>query len=311
VINNTDYYLSFSFGVELFSFFVIFKYYLESGYFKEYLKVFEIILFTFIIINIFTQLFYPSGLYIDTRNWKAWFLGNPNSFIFFNFTALTVSTINSITKEGKMLLSYYFKMIVIIASEIIGNSVTGTIAIIITVVLVVFFNKSPKPKYKLCRDALLGSIAVSAILISVGADTSIGKIIVSIFNKTTTFSGRTTIWNSSVQKIQEHLLIGNGWAEVPLNWRWNVEQCHNTFLDILFVGGIVLFAIYIVITIFCLKRLDKKESSIPENVMAYIFIGYCVVFLMEARRKDFGIFILYALMFYAPKIKKYIEEKQQ
>ena len=85
---------------------------------------------------------------------------------------------------------------------------------------------------------------------------------------------------------------------------------HNMYMDILVVGGIMLLAVFT----FMILMIDKKvkQCTILEikNISNFIFVGYGILFITEARRDMVLLSICLATMYYLPDlIKRYGEDK--
>ena len=193
-----------------------------------------------------------------------------------------------------------------VISEIMGGSVTSTIAIAVVVFLTLFLRKFNISTQLACKCTLIGALFLSYFIISIGVNSSIGELIEIYLNRSLTFSGRTVIWSSAINSMQNHFWLGLGWTDIPLNWNWDVQQCHNTFLDMLFVGGVLLLFLFILLMFVSLKNLYKNKNVYVRCIFSSIFIGYCIVFLMEARRLDIGFFLFLVMMFYSSRINKCI-----
>lgn len=301
-INGHEVMPSISFAIQVFSIILILRYYITNNLLGAFVPVITFWLVLFLLINVFTQIAFPDGLYISDRDWAMWFYGNRNTFIYQYFLCILFATMNEIFKYKKLRKRYFLLIAVIVFSEIYGGSATSAVAILVSVVLIVVFSKTDWGKVKLCLLGTAVSMGLSYVLINLGINTFLVRFVESVFDRNATFTGRTSIWSSAVETLEGHWATGLGWEIIPLNWSWDVSQCHNWYLDLLFVGGIIWLILFLAMTFVSIKGLDSKHSSISMNIFAFVFIGYCVVFLMEARRRDLGIYILLALMFYSKRI---------
>lgn len=291
-----------SFSLQIISIIVILNRYIETNYFKEFVSVFYFWLFVLCLINFATQFIYPSGIYLENVDRPMWLFGNRNAFIYNYLLCIIIATLKHLTTYGKLKVRYFFVIAILVCSEILGKSVTSAAALLIPVILIVFYKDNKLRKDKLCYTALLFSIAITFVIIIAGMNTSIGRTMGLYFNKDSSFSGRTEIWESALSCIRNNLWTGSGWGYIPLNWRWDVGQCHNMYLDLLFVGGIPLLVLFLLIIRCGIRNLKTNSNRICGGIFSYIFIGYCIVFLMEARRNEIGFFLFMALMYYSKEI---------
>ncbi len=287
------------YAIKIFSTLIILRYFMQTGHLREYVEVFNFWLVTFTLINIFTQVYYPNGLYTDDRNWVMWFFGNRNIFIFVYFMTILFNTLHNLMNYHKLRLSYFLLVGLIVFSEIKGGSATSTIAILVMVILITLFRSIKLSKFKICIISLATSITVSYIVINVGVGSFFTNLFKTLLDRSKDFTGRTEIWHSSVNVLKTNYKFGVGWTRIPLSWSWDIYQAHNCYLDILFTGGVVLAAIFLAIILISSKKIDLKEKNVFNAILAFLFVGYCIVYIMEARRKDVGIFILLAMMYYS------------
>ena len=306
VINGHGFWESTFFSFKIISGIFILRYYIMNEHIEEYVSVFNFWMVVFVVINVITQLIYPNGLYIGATQYGMWLFGNRNAFIFFYYMGVMVATLHYLIKFKRLKLSYFLYVTLMVFSEIIGGSATGGLSIIVTVLLIVFLRNIKMSKFKVCGISVLLSIFISYLIINVGVNTSIARAIEIYLNRNITFTGRSTIWNTALRLLEGHQLMGLGWAEIPVGWYWDVYQCHNNYLDLIFTGGIILFAIYLALVYVSIRRLDVKEKNISRAILAFLFVGYTVVYIMEARRKEVGIFLLLAMMYYSNYFDKRI-----
>ena len=309
VINGIGFWESTFFSFKILVGVFVLKYHIMNGHLKEYVSVFDFWLFLFVIINILTQLLYPNGLYPVAEGAVQsgrWFFGNRNAFIFPYYMSIMFATFHHMTKYNKLRITYYLYIALLVFSQIIGGSVTSGLSIIVTVLMIVIFRNIKTSKFKICSISLIASLVISYLLINIGVNTSLARLIKVYLKKSPTFSGRTTIWNTALNSLKGHQLMGLGWAEIPVGWYWNVYQCHNNYLDLIFTGGIILFVVYIVLVYVSIKKLSDKKRNVSQAVLAFLFVGYTIVYIMEARRKDVGIFLLLAMMYYSDYYDKWI-----
>ena len=306
VINGHGFWESTFFSFKVLVGISILRYYLLNDYLEEYVAVFHFWMVVFVVINVITQLVYPNGLYVGATLSGMWFFGNRNAFIFFYYMGIMFATLHYLTKYKKLKFSYFLYIALLVFSEIIGGSVTSGISIIVTVLMIVFLRNIKTSKYKICGISMIVSIILSYLIISFGVNTSIARVMEMYLNRTVKFTGRTTIWNTALQLLEGHQFMGLGWAEIPVNWNWDVYQCHNNYLDLIFTGGIILLIIYFALVYVAIRRLDAKEKNISHAILAFLFVGYTIVYIAEARRKEVGIFLLLAMMYYSKYFNKRI-----
>lgn len=131
-------------------------------------------------------------------------------------------------------------------------------------------------------------------------------IIVGMLGKDLTLTGRTDVWDYSIDKIVDHIFIGHGdMSQLFEKLILNDVYCHNTFLEVLFRGGIVSLLLWIVIVVVINRKtknlLDRKTAT----YCSAIFMGLWIVALTESLLQ-FGVTVsLFALVNAACEYAKY------
>ncbi len=288
--------------VRIFSLYLLLSVYMEIGHFAAITGAFRFWLELFFGINLLTQLIYPTGCYFDDRGWTMWFLGNRNTFIYTYFLLLFFATINELMKSSIPRFRYYVLVILLLFSLLKSQSVTSSIAMIIITGLILLGRNTKFSKYRLTIYAFLVSSAISFALITSGVNTRVSNLIETYLQRNADFTGRAGIWKHALIDLQGNMLKGLGWSEISVEWDWQVFQCHNMYLDILYVGGFILLLLFVGLTFLALKKLDKRKATISDNLFSFFMIGYSIVFLMEARRDDISYIVLLMMLYYSDKI---------
>lgn len=287
----------------------------RNGIQRTFLEVVSFWLGSYIVINVITILLFPGGMYVDDRGWtQNYFFGYKNSHIYIYLPYLACSALRDTLKYGRLKLRFFIFVGVITIASFVVQSSTSAIVTLFVAVLIVFAHNSTLPKWLNAATAMIASAVLSIAIIGFHFQTRFSNLIQVLFKKDATFSNRIAIWATSILDILRHPILGNGNDNVSIALYWKVSQCHNKYLDVLFVGGAVLMAIFIWLLYLVCYRLIKDNGKVTANIMTFLMFGYAILFLMESRRPDVLIFLVYALAFHvkyfnvtlAPKKSKQI-----
>lgn len=277
--------------------------YVRIGALERLTAVITFWLGLFIIINFATILVYPDGMYIDNRGWTTnFFLGYKNRFPYYFLPYLAFEAIYEILRFKKIKIWYLIMQIIMLISAILGASSTATVVILVSLVMTVLANSKELPSFLNARVAFVASALLSVGIIFFQVQTQFSSLIYELFGKDATFTGRTLIWNASIKDILKRPWIGNGNTEVNINLEWDVFQCHNKFLDIAFVSGLFGIVVFFIVVFIATKNLNVQQGNIISNLLTFALFGYAIIFLMESRRADPLMFLVFAVAYHVKAV---------
>lgn len=159
---------------------------------------------------------------------------------------------------------------------VISKSSTGLITVMLLIPLLLFFNGKRRDKI-----VLKVSILIAMLLPLMNITSSfLNNLIITIFGKTLTFSGRRYIWDYALENLVNNPIIGSGFDStkyylsgkvIPIYERV-ASHTHNGFLELflqLGLVGVVLLIVIIFITYRYTIMYNKKESNL---IRAYLVI---------------------------------------
>ena len=120
-----------------------------------------------------------------------------------------------------------------------------------------------------------------------------------MFHKSITFSSRDVIWTVAINGIKQNPILGNGNVELPIYWGWEMTQAHNKVLDVLYLGGGVLFIFFILIMLQLSNVIDNCKNKKIVPIIQITAFGYSIVFLMESARYYIIQDITFAILFFS------------
>lgn len=175
-------------------------------------------------------------------------------------------------EKYKTIIFIFLSLLLIVLSK----SSTGVITVALFVPLLVVLRKR-----KLSKLILKLSILIAILLPVMNISSSfLNKIVVSIFGKNLTFSGRRYIWDYVLQKLSTNPIKGNGFNSTQYLLKGKVipiyeriaSHAHNGFVELFLQTGLIGFILLISVMIITYKytfRLEKKESNL---LRAYIVV---------------------------------------
>ena len=126
------------------------------------------------------------------------------------------------------------------------------------------------------NTVLVGMIISIIPVLVVGGELAFN--LTSLFGKRTGFSGRDIIWSKSVVQIFRNFLFGYGFEDSAITWqKINQTHCHNIILELLYVGGIVGFALFC-LALFCYR---PNRITLGTKIFAIVIFAYYVVGSMD------------------------------
>lgn len=282
---------------------LICDYYMSINKQIDFFEIISLLLCFFVVLNFVTLLIFPGGMYTDDRGWRTgnFFLGNKNRFMYFFIPCLAFTAMKHYIKFGKLKTSFYLLLCVIVVSALMSNSSTAAVSAVMFLVLIIMFGKRKIPKYINIFSAFILMTLLSVLFVLFNFQIMFNSVLQALFGKDATFSSRIRIWQESLGYILSKPILGSGYKVFDMI-TWTATQAHNNYIDIMVVGGIVLFIVYCLIIFATEKKLRECENNCIRNVITFLIWGYYVLFLMEARRVDVMVYAVYILAYHSKSI---------
>lgn len=260
-----------------------------------FFKIGEKILFLFIFLNLITIILYPSGMYISSAGPQNWLLGFKNVHILYILPALIFSFINSYYNYGKLGIKNYLLLIISLVTLILINSSTSLIGIILIIVFVLFQNIISRLKLLNIKNYFIIHILSFFMIIIFRIQNLFDYIIVDIFHKNLTFTGRTYIWDYVIEFIKQKPLIGYGFEEsvVRLNKTTYFKSfhAHNQILEIIYKTGIIGMISFSIIVYSSFKQLYMNRKSKVSVFLSIVMFAYMIMMITEAYSYEYILYL--------------------
>lgn len=242
-----------------------------------------------VLIDCATIYLFPNGLYTGqvtsdiTYAVPKWIFGAKNNHIIWYVVTLYLCSLLAFSDNKK---AFFYKITLIIlmvlssgAMYILESSTSlGTILICdLGLILTFLFNKKIKTK-KLTTICVV-CYFVFLYIILFGDKSFLAPIVESLLGKEMTFTGRTEIWEVTVNYIKDHPLFGVGSLSQleAINLLREASpglvNCHNHFLQVIWEGGLFLIAIYIIQLFMIVQNLNKSKNNMMRTFSLFVLIA--------------------------------------
>ena len=282
---------------------LLFQYYMKDGSAFKFLRIAQLILGILIILNLITIIVRPNGMYIDDRGWvDNWILGYRNLHIYYFLPFLAIYGIVEYIKRNRIGIGLYVMVIFITISSALSRSITTLFAIAFVALFIGLFENNNLPKILSIRNICLVSFVLSILFIFFSFQNHISGIFGNILGRDfSTFSRRTLIWARAAADFFEKPLFGYGIIKYEGIFKsWDVGQMHNMYLDVLVVGGLALLSVFALLINLINNKVNECQVPAMRNTCTFIFIGYSILFIAEARRDTTLLFVFMSLCYYLP-----------
>lgn len=263
---------------------------LSERYIKKdaclYMKTLSDITYILIIINFIFCILYPGGMKMAIlyRNWNnpMYFLGIDNGMIKellpgVSFSYILAFCLDTSGKDGKR---FWIISAVSLATLIVVKSATGLVTFMIYEILLASYSMIIKNKipYKVLISVYLFFMLAVVVL---GNSLSVIENITFLLGRSTTFTGRVTLWRQAIISFSKSPLTGHGYTSGSIEvWGGNYSS-HNMILEILLQGGIACLIPFAASTVYALLQ-NLHAKYLYHNIIFLSIFSFLIVGLMEA-----------------------------
>ena len=236
-------------------------------------KTMKIWFFVISIINLVTMIIYRNGMPLDSivvvgpDSKYVWLWGYKNSMSVLVILYSLFSFVDSYLHNQKMYcFSNLLCMAICFLTAIFSQSSTLAVLVLIIPVGLLLSNLSFfKPLYDVRLASLLG-VLISILIVFFGFQKYFSWLIVDLLGKDLTLTTRTELWQYSLSDISQSLLFGYGVQSSSsfglLRYSPSYSHCHNAILTLLYQGGLVSFALFVVFYCLSIKSCSNKNREL-------------------------------------------------
>ncbi|HFI0914578.1 TPA: O-antigen ligase family protein [Streptococcus suis] len=246
-------------------------------------------------------IYYPSMSKVESN---FYFLGNDNGSVFeticffSSFFLLDLISKNKLSKKLLLFLLFAF------ASYLYVRSGNGMACVALLLAIYFIYNN------KILDNVISGmSIILSYLvifyLIVVQRDGGVVALILRLFEKDATYSGRTYIWESCFKYIKLHPFFGNGYEDnsVLLMKMGNIKA-HNIIIQNLYNGGLVMLVLFLILLFLVLKKISTVTTIKVKNTMNLFLFTVLLLTLFDYYYSKVSIIYLFSLYYYVSIYKE-------
>lgn len=227
-------------------------------------------------INLITLFIFPYGMYRDWT-YRNWFLGTDNQHIGTILVAIFIALIYIKFFEKRVRPTLL--IIACIVSIWMRWSATAVGGLLVFGILYIVAIKNYNRLFNFLNYMIvIGGIFLFIILLRL--QNYFQFFIEDVLGKDLTFTGRVYIWDAGIMWIKRSWLYGYGVESYALHAQKTLyPSMHNTFLEYMYQGGIILIFVFFVLNFVIGKKLMENPSNIYTRIVsATIFTFY---FMMQ------------------------------
>lgn len=223
-------------------------------------------------VNVLSVILMPSGLYNGNPASTAetyFFIGHNNATIKIMISAIIFTGIYDYLMIKRLSLNSYLLIGLAFLSVTITWSNTAMIGAGIFVIYIILIERRTYIISRLidARFFILTSIVTFLFIVVLRSTTDIiSTVVVGVFGKDMTFTGRTILWDYSLVAFAQKPLIGYGYGRTfadiaKITW-FTPSSAHNLYVDILLRGGLVQLIIMLMLLIVISVKLAKRRNKL-------------------------------------------------
>lgn len=308
VINTSDFERVWDQGIQFLSCVGIIlyaDYFLSTDYKAFYKVVSKYICFLAFLNSITMFIYYPTGMYTDIRlDSNYYFLELDNISFFTVYIGLIALIINSKIKYNKVSIPSYLFLFFQFLSYFYVDSTTAYILILLLIIFTFILDKF-KVNFRINFNLCFLCVVLFMIGISVfKVQNNYASFFQSYLNKDITLTGRTRIWDRTIEYIKHKPLVGYGLeSNIVMISKVGFNHIHNIFLELLYKGGIVTMLVYCTIIWIIGSQLKKLNNSNLYNMLTLFFIIFLLICQFDYYNYIYVCYFLYMILYHGYRIE--------
>lgn len=235
-------------------------------------------------------------------------LGIDNRFIFTYLPMICFGLIyNHLANKRNGLLLFFTSTALL--TVLYSWSVGALFGMILLVFYIIFdLNKKYKNVKMTFKYYFLIIIILNVLIVLFQFQNYFAGLINTYLGKDVTFSGRTFLWELGITKIKENPLLGYGINEEMVKEElYGLEHFHNYFVNLMYQGGILSFAIFCMMNFVAINKLTKFKNTYIARVVSSVIFVSLILSLVDTL--DYTYFFIFYLI--AGNIEKLVGEKDE
>ena len=281
-------------------------------------------LFVLLIVDLMSILLYPDGLYFNSTypNWKYWFLGYKTERIrSVVLPLITLCAIKTIKENKCLTKGFYIVAVLSLIDAFLSGATGGSISVLFAVLCIYIIYKNQKNRFRNFivrlfdfKFMILLLIALNIVVVFIQRLDLFSYIIVDVLGKDLTLTGRTYIWEASIQKFLLSPIIGNGYISstdyIAITHNTAGTSPHNLILSIAVYTGILGIFLYSIMINRSLRGIKSFQIN-PHCICVIAIISTLVLGISSNNfygQFNYAFFVI-AQLINSSKVDKYNENE--
>jgi glycosyltransferase involved in cell wall biosynthesis len=266
------------------------------------------ILTVYVLVNLGTVIFYPDGLYVLYINLgtgaPGWFLGHYNRHTIYILPSVYLALLLSTFQTGKRGIEAPVLLAIGAVTVFTLWSANSVVAVSMMIVYVLILYSHANPRwFNYVSYALVSIAAFAFIAVTIGQPV-VMRLYETLLDRGPTISGRVTLWGNYISRIRENPLLGYGVqnADMRLATADTAFQAHNTYIEHLYTGGLVGFALIMAVFVLAGIKLYRQRGHQLASILSFAAFVNFIIQIVEPRTDDFFIFQLFVIAYHIDAI---------
>lgn len=276
----------------------------------SFLTWFEIIIY----INLFFMLRYPNGMYISTNSQYTanWLLGYKSSFQYFLLPGVCFSLLNGHYRKQRVRMLFLLSACILESILAMNAMLIVGLAVLLVILISRLYQRTSLFNMTIYFLIVIAANILTIFFSTLLTSSALGSSVLLFFGKNATLSARATnIWPKVLADISRNWFAGYG--ILPNSERisrfggiYAAIHAHNQLLEFLFIGGILLLAVFVLYLLLINKRLMKHKDLPSAHILAVSIFALFLMVIVEVftRRCSAGIWCMLMLAFYCKDLDR-------
>lgn len=252
---------------------MIFDLWLSVKY-ETFLKLLRNTLGMLVIANFLTVIIFPNGIYSTYIYPVNWLLGHKNTHMTYILMAVAIEAVWTYKKNNCISrISIVYMMMCSLSLYLVDAATAFVVVFLYTIIILLLFSHyNNRVIHWIVSRINLSIILFLAMVIEVELvfiqnNNFIGRLcsnILPLLGRDISFTGRTVIWDASLDIIKQHLFVGQGVVDSILFAHITKLEAgthaHNYLLNILIMGGVICAIEHCFLYLFSIRMIVNKKS---------------------------------------------------
>ena len=135
--------------------------------------------------------------------------------------------------------------------------------------------------------------------------------ITEVLNKQITLTGRVKIYNRFGEIMQNHWLFGYGYTSDRIIEVTKLANTQNGFLQVIYVGGLVSFAVFMIMMFYIIAQIIKIKNKKEQNILFSALMAFFAIAVIEIPFHSVLFYMLLAIIYVYSCREKGVKDVQR